>query len=178
MEIIARAKYVQMSPRKLRLVANLIKGLKATDAKWQLTFNKKIASRPLLKVLDAAVANATSNFNLSKDNLKIKTLTVDGGPAIKRWQPRAHGRATPIRRETSHVKLILTEIIESGAVKSIKAADKSDIIKVGTGEFDELKSLDTEKTKEDKSLVAKSGAKSAGKKGFASRVLTRKTGSK
>jgi len=177
MEIIARAKYIRMSPRKLRLVANLVKGLTADQAKWQLTFNKKIASQPLLKILNTAVANATDNFNLSKDNLKIKVLIVDGGPVLKRWMPRAHGRATPIRKETSHVKLILSEIVASGAIKATKAADKSDIIKVGTGEFDELKSLNAEKAKEEKPLAGAAN-KGAGKKGFVSRVLNRRTGTK
>jgi large subunit ribosomal protein L22 len=176
MQVIARAKYIRMSPRKIRLVADLIRGLDVEKAKWQLTFNKRIASKTLIKILDSAVSNAVNNFELDKNNLKIEAIIVDGGPPLKRWLPRAHGRATPIRKETSHIKLTLAEIVASGKTKKVKKIDTSDIIKVGTGEFDELKAISAEKNKEEK---PKAGAKvTAGKKGFASKVLNRKTGSK
>jgi large subunit ribosomal protein L22 len=174
MEVIARGKYIRMSPRKVRLVANLIKGMDVEKAKWQLAFNKKIASNELLKILNSAIANAKENFEVEADNLKIKTATVDGGPVLKRWLPRAQGRATPLRKGTSHVTLTLTEIVESGKVKKVKKTDDSDIIKVGTGEFDEIKDVTEKKEIKDE---AKS-KKAVPKKGFASKVLNRKTGSK
>jgi large subunit ribosomal protein L22 len=175
MDVIARGKYIRMSPRKVRLVANLIKGMDVEKAKWQLTFNKKIASIDLLKILNSAIANAKENYDLEAENLKVKTVTVDGGPVLKRWMPRAQGRATPLRKGTSHVVLTLTEIVASGKVKQVKKVDDSDIIKVGTGEFDEIKDIaDKKEIKED----AKVKKVAAPKKGFASKVLTRKTGSK
>lgn len=176
MEITARAKYIRMSPRKIRLVANLIVGMDTEKAKWQLTFNKKVASKTLLKILNSAIANAKENYGADENNLKIVSVTVDGGPALKRWMPRAHGRATPLRKETSHIKLVLTEIVASGKTKKEKKADKSDIIKVGAGEFDEIKAVAADKAVDEK--VEKKSAKGAAKKGFASKVLTRKTGSK
>lgn len=176
MEIIAKGKFIRMSPRKVRLVAGLIRGLEVDKAKWQLTFNKKIASKALLKILDSAVANAKENYEIDEANLKVKTVTVDGGPALKRWTPRAHGRATPIRKETSHVKIVLTEIVASGKTKKVKEVDTSDIIKVGSGagEFDELaeKNINEEKTAGVKTT------KNAPAKGFASRILNRRTGAK
>ena len=174
MEITARAKYIRMSPRKIRLVANLINGMDTEKAKWQLAFNKKVASKALLKILNSAIANAKENYGAAENNLKVKSVTVDGGPALKRWMPRAHGRATPLRKETSHVRLVLTEIVPSGKVKEAKKADNSDIIKVGTGEFDEIKAVAADK-QEDKAAAKNKGA---AKKGFAAKVLTRKTGSK
>lgn len=172
MQVIARAKYIRMSPRKVRLVANLIKGMEVEKAKWQLTFNKKLASLPLAKILDSAIANAVENFDLDKNNLKIKTVTVDEGPALKRWMPRAQGRATPLRKMTCHVELTLEEIVASGKQKKVKKTDDSDIIKVGSAEFDELKEINKKADDKGTKKVA------ASTKGFASRVLNRKTGSK
>ena len=175
MEIRAKGKNIRMSPRKIRLVAGLIRGLAVDKAKIQLEFNKKIASKTLLKVLDSAIANAVENFGADKTNLLVKSVTVDGGATLKRWMPRAHGRATPIRKRTSHVILTLSEIVESGKLaKKAKTDDKSDLIKVGSAEFDELQDASGKGSakKEDKKPVAASG------KGFASKVLNRKTGSK
>ena len=179
MDVIARGKSIRMSPRKVRLVANLIKGMDAEKAKWQLTFNKKIASNVLLKILNSALANAKENFAIEADNLKVKEITVDGGPVLKRWLPRAQGRATPLRKGTSHVKLVLTEIVASGKTKAVKKETADNLIKVGVGEFDEIKDIADKKT-EDKKVEKKleNKEKTAAKKGFASRVLTRKTGSK
>lgn len=175
MDVIARAKFVRISPRKVRLLANLIKGLDTDRAIWQLTFNKKAASKSLLKILNSAIANAKENFDIETNNLKVTELTVDGGPALKRWLPRAHGRATPLRKETSHIKLVISEIVASGKDKKVKQVSKDDIIKVGTGEFDEIKDLAGDKAgKEDKKVTKAPVAK----KGFVSKVLTRKTGSK
>lgn len=178
MEIIARAKYIRMSAKKIRLVAGLIRGLDVDKAAWQLQFNKKIASKALLKVLDSAIANAKENFDLTADNLKVKSIAINDGPVLKRWMPRAHGRATPLRRPTAHIKLVLEEIVASGKAKPAKKVDNSDIIKVGAGEFDEIK--DVSKSGEVKELKADKNEKKtgAGKKGFAAKVLNRKTGSK
>ena len=98
-----------MAPRKVRLVANLIKGLPVAEAENQLKFFAKRPVVPILKLLKSAVANAERNFNLDKNNLYIFRITVDGGPILKRWLPRAMGRATPIQKKTSHVTLILED---------------------------------------------------------------------
>ncbi len=103
----AKLNYLRISPRKVRLVANLIKGMAVKDARAQLAFIPQNASRPLLKLLNSAVANAEHNSKLLSDNLYIKTITVNAGPTLKRVQPRAMGRAYVIRKRSSHVNLIL-----------------------------------------------------------------------
>jgi len=112
MSVIAKLNYLRMSPRKVRLVANLIKGLDVVEAKHQLRFLTKKAALPLAKLLDSAVANAKHNFNLDKNNLYIAKILVNQGPTLKRWMPRAFGRATPIAKRTSHITLVLEEKIK------------------------------------------------------------------
>ncbi len=93
----------RQSPRKVRLVTNLVKGKKVEDAKNSLTFLIKRASKPLLALLDSAVANAEHNFNIKSENLFVKNFRVDEGVVLKRRRPRARGMAYPINKRTSHV---------------------------------------------------------------------------
>lgn len=116
MEVKAKAKFIRMSPTKIRLVANLIKQLPVAKALDQLRFINKLAAEPLANLIKSAMANAEHNFELAKENLFIKELTINQGPTLKRWMPRAHGRATPIRKRTSHINLVLGEIKASGIV--------------------------------------------------------------
>ena len=116
MEVKAKVKFIRMSPIKMRLVTNLIKKMPVAKALDQLQFINKLAARPVAKLIESAIANAEHNFELAKDNLFIKEITVNQGPTLKRWAPKAHGRATPIRKRTSHVNLILGEIKASGVV--------------------------------------------------------------
>lgn len=110
MEITAKAKFIRMSPRKVRLVIDMIRGKKAGDALDILNFSTRWAKEPALRVLKSAIANAEHNFKLQKDNLYIKTIKADGGPMMKRWSPRAFGRAAPVRKRTSHITIVLDEI--------------------------------------------------------------------
>lgn len=109
MQVTAKLKHFRMSARKIRLVADLIRGLDVEQAASQLKFLGKRAARPVLKLLNSAVANAENDFKLQKNNLYISAIMVDSGPTLKRWLPRAHGRATPIRKRTSHITIILDE---------------------------------------------------------------------
>jgi large subunit ribosomal protein L22 len=120
MEVKAKAKFIRMSPTKIRLVANLIKQLPVAKALDQLRFINKLAAEPVAKLIKSAMANAEHNFELAKENLFIKELTINQGPTLKRWMPRAHGRATPIRKRTSHINLVLGEIKVSGIVTAKK----------------------------------------------------------
>lgn len=106
-EIKATLRYLHIAPRKTRLVANALKGLSANEAEAQLLFRPQRSSLPILKLLRSAVANAKNNFKLNQDNLVIKSIRVDQGPMLKRFMPRAMGRATPIHKKMSHVFLIL-----------------------------------------------------------------------
>lgn len=107
MEIKAQLKHLRISPRKVRLVVNLIKGLSVESAEKQLKFCSKRAARPILKLLKSAAANAKHNFNLTRKDLYVSKIAVDQGPSLKRWRARAMGRAAPILKRTSHVILFL-----------------------------------------------------------------------
>ncbi|OGP58208.1 MAG: 50S ribosomal protein L22 [Deltaproteobacteria bacterium RBG_13_61_14] len=107
--VTARANYIGMSPRKVRLVADLVRGKSVGDALSLLQAGPKQASRVLLKLLRSAVANAEQREDLDPDTLVVKTITVDSGPTSKRYRPRALGRATRIRKRTSKIRVVLAE---------------------------------------------------------------------
>ncbi len=106
-EVKAFARYVHVSPRKLRLVADMVRKTGVDQALEQLRFSSKKAALPLTKAINSAIANAVHNFNLNRDNLYIKSVTIDGGPVFKRYAPRAQGRAFIERKRTSHINVTL-----------------------------------------------------------------------
>ncbi len=111
---IARLRYLRIAPRKVRLVADLIRGKTVSEAQTILRFQKKRAAQPLLKLLLSAVANAKQQHGEVKEqDLYIEKITVDEGPKYKRWRPRARGRAYQIQKKTSHITLILDKIPKS-----------------------------------------------------------------
>ncbi|OGF26326.1 50S ribosomal protein L22 [Candidatus Falkowbacteria bacterium RIFOXYB2_FULL_47_14] len=158
MEVKATAKHIKMSPRKMRLVLGVVRGLKVEEALTQLKFIKKLAAEPVIKLINSAVANAEHNFELEKSNLYIKELRADQGPTLKRWKPRARGRATPIMKRTNHVSLILSEVVESGKTGSKKQKIEAPV-KLGQlpKEDKGVKIEDKKKTKE-KSAPAETGS--------------------
>lgn len=103
------ARYVRMAPRKVRLVADLIRGKEVGEALSILRHTPRAASPILEKVLNAAIANAEHNFELDANQLSISEIFVDEGPTLKRFRPRAQGRASRINKRTSHITIILTE---------------------------------------------------------------------
>jgi large subunit ribosomal protein L22 len=109
----ATAKYVRVSPRKAGDMAALIRGKKVSEAKAILMFSTRAAAKLVGKVLDSAVANAENNNNLDADDLYVVAAYVNGGPTIKRFQPRAMGRASRIRKRTSHITVSVGEKKES-----------------------------------------------------------------
>ncbi len=106
-EVKAKLNFLRMGPRKVRLIADLMRGRKVPMLMDRLSLMNKKAAGYLLKLLKSAVANAKNNFQLEADDLRVKSIMVDGGPVLKRWMPKAHGRATPIRERTSHISLVL-----------------------------------------------------------------------
>ena len=110
MQVVARLRYLRIAPRKVRLVADLIRGKSVEEAQTILNFTVKRASLPLLKLLNSAISNAKNNFKLEPKNLFISKITVDEGPKYKRWMPRARGQAYEIQKKTSHVTIILEEM--------------------------------------------------------------------
>lgn len=109
MEVKAYLRYLRMSPRKVRLVADLIRGKEVKEAENILNFTKKRAALPLLKLLKSAIANAKHNFNLSEKNLYISKILVNEGPRLKRVFPRARGRADIRQKKMSHITIVLNE---------------------------------------------------------------------
>jgi large subunit ribosomal protein L22 len=194
MEVKAKAKFIRMSPRKVRLVTNLIKQMPVEKALNQLQFINKLASGPVACLIKSAIANAEHNFNLEKDNLFIKELKVDEGPALKRSMPRAHGRATPIIKKTSHIILVLGEIKASKDIKAKKqeiaapvklgeqpkkeaSVKLKESIKEETAEPKDDNNKEKGKVIVDPRMEGRGGhAKIEGGKGFATKMFRRKSG--
>lgn len=105
----AHARSLRIAPRKMRLVTNLVKDMRLSEAMTQLTFTNKKGAKMLQKLLQSAAANAEHNFSMNRDSLFIKELTCDMGPVLQRSFPRARGSAFMIRRKMSHVNVILEE---------------------------------------------------------------------
>ncbi|TSA57975.1 50S ribosomal protein L22 [bacterium] len=130
MEVKASLKYLRISPRKVRLVADLMRGLPVKVAEANLLHIPKRSCNPLLKLLKSAIANAEHNFGLDKNNLFIRAIRVDEGPALKRSRPRARGAAFPIKKRTSHIFLTLKEIKETKAKKEKVKEEEKEIKQV------------------------------------------------
>lgn len=119
MELKAQLNYLRIAPRKVRLVANVVKGRDVRDALLELDHLPKRSALPLSKLIRSAIANAKHNFQIPEKGLYVKNILVDGGPMQKRFTPRAFGRAAPIRKRTSHISLIL-ETREEVQAKTLK----------------------------------------------------------
>ena len=109
--ITAKSKYIRQSPYKLRLVLNLIRGLPVSEALDILKFTKRKASDEITKVIESAMANAENNFGLNSNDLYISKAIADEGPTLKRFRPRARGRAGRINKRTSH---LIIELASTG----------------------------------------------------------------
>ncbi len=120
MNVRAKAKFVGTSSRKISLVAALIRGKKAEDARTVLANTQKRATDPVGKVLNSAIANAENNFNLSAKNLVVESVLVGPGPTLKRFRPRAQGRANSILKRTSHITVVLKDSSKA-KTKDVKA---------------------------------------------------------
>lgn len=108
MDVVAKLRYLRVTPRKVRLVIDAIRGKSVAEADAMLSVIPKHASLPLRKLLASAVANAEHNFQLKKEDLMIKSIVADEGPKLKRFRPRAFGRAAEILKRSSHVTVILS----------------------------------------------------------------------
>lgn len=136
----AQLNSLKMTPQKVRLLADLIRGLSVAQALQQLSFSRKHAARPLKKLLESAIANADHNHSLKKEILKVETIFVNEGSTLKRWMPRAMGRATPLRKRTSHITLVLSgEIDEVAKKESKKEIVKEAVVEETTEDKKKLK---------------------------------------
>lgn len=158
----AIARHVRVSPMKARRVVNLVRGLPARDALTVLQFAPQSASEPVYKVLASAIANAENNERLDPDSLLVAEAYVDEGPTLKRFRPRAQGRAYRIRKRTSHITIVVESVpasqaraAKAGVAKATKAA------KAVTPETDETDEVETPAAK--KATPAKKAAKATPK---------------
>ncbi len=194
MEVKAKLKNLRMSARKVRLVVDVVRGLKIDKALDSLNFLKKEAAKPVAKLINSGIANALNNFNLDKDNLFVREIKVDEGSVLRRWMPKAHGRATPVRKRSCHIILVLGELKDSGDVKPkmqkaeapIKLGHKekeNEGVKIKKSEKDDKVSKDMadEKGKEivDPSMEGRRGhskIEGGSHKGFVGKMFRRKSG--
>jgi len=109
MEIKTVVRYIRMSPRKVRYVVDLVRGKKVGEALDILAFTRRRASKVVSRLIKSAIANAGQNESIDVDNLYIKKIFVDGGPTLRRYRPCPMGRATRIRKRSSHITVILDE---------------------------------------------------------------------
>lgn len=108
-QVSARLRYLRVAPRKVRLVADVIRGIPVQEALDILTFAKKSAARDLYKLVRSAVADADRRGGMDVDNLVVKSIWVDQGPTLRRSMARARGMATRVNKKTSHITVILEE---------------------------------------------------------------------
>jgi large subunit ribosomal protein L22 len=180
-EAVATAKYIRMSPTKARQVVDLIRGRHVEDARRVLRFTSRAASTPVGKVLESAIANAEHNGSLPADELIVARAWVDEGPTLRRFRPRALGRATRIRKRTCHISVVVArpeeEHEEHEEHEETEApARKRSTRRPGAGKPDESK---PERKKSTRKSTAKSTAKKTTvKKTTAKKKSTRKSTSK
>jgi large subunit ribosomal protein L22 len=166
----AKLKYLRIAPRKVQLVAGLLKGLSVNEAEAHLLMQPKRAALPLLKLLRSAIANAKNDKQLNSEKLFIKEIKVDKGPMFKRYMPRAMGHASLIQKKSSHITLVLGESEKLKAprfkiVKPEKHSKKEKIKKIKKEE--EAKKARAMEEAEKQKPVAKSG--------FIKKIFRRKT---
>lgn len=125
--VTAVLKNYRQSPRKVRLVANTVRGKKVGQALINLSFVPKRAALPIKKLIESAVANAKNNYNLDENTLVIKSIQVDQGFTMSRWMPRARGTAHPIRKKTCKVTVVVDGVSSTSAPK--KAVEKKKVTK-------------------------------------------------
>lgn len=172
--VTAKLNYLKIAPRKVRLMANSLKGLSVSEAEAQLLTSSKRARLPIIKLLRSAVANAKNNSQMNLSQLFIKEIRIDQGPMLKRHMPRAMGRATPIQKKSSHITLILAESekLKSPRFKIVKPKKVSGKIK--TEKLKKEKETKIEKPKAPEKET-KEAAKPTTKQGFIKRMFRRKT---
>lgn len=130
-EVTAKVNGLHIAPRKVRLIADDIRGKRVEEVITALTFREKKASLPIRKLIDSAIANAKENAKIADPSTEmfVKTITVDEGRSLKRYRPRARGRAVMFKRRTSHITLVL-DLLKSSKPKAEKEAKAKTVKKV------------------------------------------------
>lgn len=156
MKVKAELKNLRIAPRKTRLVADMVRGKKIEPAQALLGFAIKKGSAPILKLLNSALSSAKNDFQLEPSNLYISEITVDEGPKYKRWRPRSRGMAHGIQKKTSHIRIVLEEIVEGKKIKKTEKVEKKPEVKE---EVKEKPKFEPERKKETPKLKDRKGIK-------------------
>jgi large subunit ribosomal protein L22 len=125
MEVRAHLRHLQLAPRKVRVVIDVVRGLSAQQAVDQLEHLRKEAARPVRKLIQSAMANAKHNFQLENSNLYIKSIIANEGPRLKRYRPRAFGRAAMLQKRQSHITVVLEDRPSAPIVKAKAVTPKA-----------------------------------------------------
>lgn len=169
MEIKAHLNELRLSPRKVRIVARSLKGMRVDRAEQELRIRPKRATGPLLKLLHSATANAMHNFQISSSDLSIKKIFVNGGTVLKRLMPRAFGRGATIRKRTSHITMVLDS--EKAAVVARRTMRGMPVLRdVESGDSADL----LEKKAKEKRISLEHGSVKSRRRGFARKIFQRK----
>lgn len=182
MEVKAKLNNLRRSPRKIRLVAEMLRGLDAKEAENQLKFLVKGSAPDFGKLLKSAIANAENNFGLDKDNLFVKDIIVNEGTKLKRWLPRAYGRASLILKRASNIEMVLAEKVEGKGRKKIEKREEIKDVKQEETEREKEKG-EEEKREKKKELIKEKvekefldeKKKATGARGFLRKVFRRKS---
>lgn len=188
MKVTAKLNNLRISPQKARIVANVLKGLDANNAQTQAESIVKKASFPIEKLIKSAIANAENNFGLDKDNLYIYDIQVGESKKLKRWMPRAFGRASAIIKRSSHIALVLEEKIEGKNRKTREQLEKERKTREEAKRKLQEEAVEAEKEKNKKKQEGVSsevkfkkesydgsGSKKAGKDGWVKKIFRRKS---
>ena len=186
MKVTAQLKNFRIAPRKVRLLAEVLRGYDVDEALLNLKHTIKRSTDPLTQLLGSAIANAENNFGLDRRNLYVSDFQVGEATRLKRWMPRAFGRATPIIKRSSHITIVVDERIEGKNRKSKEQLDKERKDREETRKKMEKEIMDERKESQDvkpadqnriqtkKEAVDKEGRK-AQKGGWASKMFNRKS---
>jgi large subunit ribosomal protein L22 len=169
MEIYAKLKYTRTAPRKVRQIADLVRGKSASKAQAILNFTNNKSAGLILKLLAQAIASAKNNFKIDQNNLYLAKIIVDGGPILKRSRPRARGSAYEIQKKTSHITIVLKEVRESSEntqdTSFEKTAKEEKVSSEKTGEIQKENKKQKINIKKEKEIL-KPQVKKAGQKIF------------
>lgn len=173
-EIKAKLNNLDVTPRKARIIADLIRGRSALEVRAELSIRRERACQPILKLLESAIANA-KNLGFKPEKLIVKEVRVDGGPILKRWLPRAQGRATPLQKKRSHVFIRLEESDKVKAPRFSFAEEKTKASGKKTKATPTAKKTKIEKTKVETTEKTTGLEEPKDKGGLVRRVLRRKS---
>ncbi len=173
MKVSAKLNNLRVAPRKVRIVAKLVKGMAINDAFDQLDIHIRKTAPYMKKLLESAIANGENNFGIDKDNMFISDVVVDAGPTLKRWRARAFGRAGKILKRTSKIELVISERVEGKGRKTKEEIEKEKQAKIEVQkkvvkerEKADKKATETNKViKADSTRIVKKDTEKEGRKG-------------